>query len=335
MPTRADRSFPIQAERGTALPGFLARLGLALSTGVILTYFSEWSFWARPLPETQPAALLGTILVYALAAYTFLTAVSFFRVRSIDALFLTGALYGWLVEGVVAQTLYQDLPLNLSWTGLAWHALLTIQFGWWALTGALQRPGIAQAAGLSVLGGLVSGLWAIWWWTETPPPTPLPSFAGYAGWTTLALAAAYALASRTRLQEFRPGRLEKLGLCLVLGAYYLLVTVPAQPLAALILPPIAGLTLVTLGRNASRERAVDLVSQRLRSGPIPLRRLAALALWPAAASGLYAGLLVLDVRLPSGMVLYAVTTTLGFFFYVRSIVRIWRRPIEGPTAVGV
>ena len=42
-----------------------------------------------------------------------------------------------MTEGIVVQTAYEDLPLSLSFTGLAWHALISVWVGWYAVRRAL------------------------------------------------------------------------------------------------------------------------------------------------------------------------------------------------------
>ncbi len=310
--------------RTARLRALAGRLGLALATGVIFTFYSELAFWARPTEGTQIPELWPTILLYAFAAYAFLTTVSVFRVVSADALFLAGAVYGWLIEGVFVQTMYEDFPLNLSWTGLAWHALITVLFGWHALPEALHGSSARKPAALAAAAGVVYGLWAVWWWIETPPSTPPMSFAGYAALTTALLGAAHAIGSRLPLATFTPSRLEIAVLGVVIGAYFIGITLPAQPLAALVLPPLAGAALLTLRRNAQRESRLDLVAQSLQRGVIPPRRLLALALVPVTATAVYALAFTLDLRPSTGMLLYLITTPLGFVLFVRSVFRIWR-----------
>ncbi len=304
--------------------GLIRRLALGLTTGVVFTFFSEWAFWGRPLHGALPADVFPTVLAYAFAAYAFLVIVSFFRVRSLEALFLAGALYGWLVEGVLVQTLYDDFPFNLSWTGLAWHVLITVLFGWYALPGALRR---GRAGRVAALAGLVYGLWAVGWWSEALPPTPWAWFASYVTITTAGLAIAYWTGSRLHLTAFKPGRLEGVALCAMIATYFALVTVPAQPLSALVLPPLAGGVVLTLRRNAQREHGDDWVTQDGKDGPIPVRRLLALTWMPLTALSVYALLLRLNWSPPTGMLLYAVTTPLGFVLLVHSAAHIWRRPL--------
>ena len=97
-----------------------------LATGYILFYYSELVFWARAKPTDSLPNWISTWLAYSLLAFVFLAIVARFRVHTIWALFLAGAVFGWMTEGIVVQTTYEDLPLSLSFTGLAWHALISI-----------------------------------------------------------------------------------------------------------------------------------------------------------------------------------------------------------------
>ena len=99
---------------------------LVLSTGYIFVYFSEHLFWARIRPEDSLKNWTSAWMAYSLMAFVFLAIVSHFNIKNIWALFLAGAVFGWLAEGVVVQTTYEMLPLSISFTGLAWHALLTV-----------------------------------------------------------------------------------------------------------------------------------------------------------------------------------------------------------------
>ena len=127
---------------------FLKYLLAVLAAGYILMYFSELLFWARRAPGDSLAGWLGTWLVYSLTGFIMLSLGGHFRARSIWALFLAGAVFGWLTEGLVVQTAYEDLPLSLSFTGLAWHALISVLVGWRAMRVALRR-GWRPALGIS------------------------------------------------------------------------------------------------------------------------------------------------------------------------------------------
>lgn len=299
----------------------LRRIALAVSTGCIFVCFSELGFWAHPTSGTTPPGALALLPPYSFAAYVFLTVVAVFRVRALSALFLAAALFGWLVEGVFVQTAYDDLPFSLSFTGLAWHALLTVMVGWWAVQRAL-RSSMWRSLWLSALIGAVYGTWAIRWWSETARPTPLPDFALYTLATASLLVAAYWLAPRLRAAPFVPSRPECVLLLLALLAYFALVTVPRQPLALVVLPPLVALVVFALWQNRRAETRADAIVALYPTPSLALGRvLPVLLVLPATATGIYGLLLVLDARFPVGIVLYLVTMPLGFLALLASLAR--------------
>ena len=140
---------------------FLLRLALVLCTGAIFVVFSELMFWGRyDFAHKVGSDLVPTIIVYSFMAYAFLIVVHVFRVSNLYALFMAGAVFGWLVEGVFVQTMYDDFPLNISFTGLAWHSILTVCCGWYLFRRALLlKKSILHDEGIggcwSAVGALV------------------------------------------------------------------------------------------------------------------------------------------------------------------------------------
>src|SRR4051812_31155712 len=104
----------------------LKRLLSVLACGYILMFYSEHVFWAHIRPEDSLLGYVATWLLYSLLAFVFLAIIGHFHVRSVWAVFLAGALFGWLTEGVIIQTTYESLPLSISFTALSWHALLSV-----------------------------------------------------------------------------------------------------------------------------------------------------------------------------------------------------------------
>ena len=122
-----------------------------LAGGYILMFYSEFLFWARIRPKDSLLEWLMTWLVYSFLAFAFLAGMARFRVSTVWALFLAVAVFGWLAEGLIVQTAYESLPLSISslavraaFTGLAWHALISVGVGWYvvrrALSAGLRRP---------------------------------------------------------------------------------------------------------------------------------------------------------------------------------------------------
>ncbi len=148
--------------RGSGLlVGVLATFGLAVASVI----WSESWFWARWREGQEVSDLVGAVVVYAAAVQVCMFAAHRFRVpsdgpRAWRRVFLLGALYGWLVEGVVVTTVVESLPLSISYTGLAWHALFTVLLGWWWVPRVLEKKKRVAVGWLALLGVGV-GTWAV------------------------------------------------------------------------------------------------------------------------------------------------------------------------------
>jgi hypothetical protein len=289
---------------------FFHRLALSFVTGVIFVYWSELAFWARPYAGTTLAEMVPTTIAYSVAAYLFLAVVSSFPARTPPAIFLAGALFGWFVEGVIVQTMVEDLPLSISFTGLAWHASITVMLGWWVLPRRLAEQRFGNLALLSGAIGLIYGFWSLTWWVETPPPAPPVDFALYVFRTTFLLAVAYALAFRLRLDPFAPSRLEWIFLSALVLLYFAFVTVPTAPLSLLVVPLLGALALVGLRNLRHRQPGAPPEAPFARTPPP--KAYAPLFLIPVSATVVYALGFGLSVRAATGIVVYLVATSLGF-----------------------
>ncbi len=144
--------------------------GLSLALGFVAVWASENLFWSVPPDDLAPGGLLLTWAAYALCAACWLSLVLGTGVAGWPALFLGGAVLGYLVEGVVVGTIYDAFPLQLVWTPLAWHALLSggmvLALGLGPLSGrARALSGRARALGWLGAGALWT-LWALYWPTE-------------------------------------------------------------------------------------------------------------------------------------------------------------------------
>ncbi|MFN8372980.1 MAG: hypothetical protein U0694_08890 [Anaerolineae bacterium] len=214
----------------------------ALLAGYILCYYSEWMFWGGSVRPAEFGEYLAAWLFYSFATYLFLVTVYYFRVRSLWAMFLAGAVYGWLVEGVIVQTMYDDFPLNISTTGLSWHALISVLFGWYFLRRAL-RTSTAAALRVILLLALYYGLWAHGWWSEGAVHDPSTLFV-YFMQLGIPLLFAYLGLERLGDNAFRPTRWGMIVALLLLAAYYVFVTISGAAAGAADLAARAGVRAV-------------------------------------------------------------------------------------------
>jgi hypothetical protein len=295
-------------------------LTLSLSLGYVLFYFSEVLFWARVQPEDTILGWAQAWGIYSFAAY--LTLVGLWRFGS-DAwwkVFLVGALFGWFIEGVIVQTTYEAIPLSLSFTPLAQHALISVGVGWYVLGGIRATPSPRTVLRTSVIIGASYGLWSLNWWVADGARASVVSFAAYSTIATALLAVAYLVASRSLKPGFRPGRRAPWVAVAIVGVLFAFV-VAGFPLAALVLPPLAALTVVALVRGTRGRFVPTQVTARV---PGDVRTVLPLLAIPAIAVAIYALAAALGVSFKSNIVLYLVLTPAGFWAYGASVIRGWR-----------
>ncbi|PLL10994.1 hypothetical protein C0V75_16955 [Tabrizicola sp. TH137] len=175
----------------------------SLALGWIAVWAGENLFWTTPAPELRLLEIGVTWLAYAVAAGAALSTVIWSGIGGWRAAFLGGALLGFQIEGAVVGTMYEAFPLQLVWTPLAWHAVVS---GLCVLAGglALARGGIGrQVAGMLALG-LFGAVWGLYWPLEGKA---LAGFAGVGAYLGLGgIGAGLALGVLTRLPTLPRGR---------------------------------------------------------------------------------------------------------------------------------
>lgn len=314
-----------------------------LATGMVSWAWSEVGFWAHFRTDDNPAVWVLTALLYTTVAYLVLRVVRRYPVHGLASVFLVGGLYGWLVEGTVATTVYLALPFSLVWTGLAWHALLTVVIGWWALPRALQRGGWAAVAWCASTGA-AWGLWSAVWWGAPPDggqraATFQPvSYTVFVAIVTGVTAVGYGLQYRCRPQEpdlastWTPWVL--LG---VLGLWALAVVFVPQPWALAVLAPLMFLAVRSIRRlvvpsaeTVPGPTAGDVLGW---TAGVPWRQLPAFAAVPLAAVGTYLALSPLRPVEPGTGAMNAIFLVIitglclaGGGLLVVSLWTAWRRP---------
>jgi hypothetical protein len=227
-----------------------------------------------------------------------------------------------MTEGIVVQTAYEDLPLSLSFTGLAWHALISVWVGWYAVRRALFS-GLKATLLVSAIIGLAYGLWAISWWVEPGeiPASPL-EFAQYAILSTLLLVFACWLYDHTIPRFFAPNRFVVIAVGILFLLYFAFIAVPAAPLASVLLPVLLLLIYLALRRNSQRETREPLHLCFSRTDQI--WRYLGLLLLPVTAALVYAAAFYLGARWYTNWLLYLLTTPAGFILFFVSLIKVWR-----------
>jgi hypothetical protein len=308
--------------RRPSLLNALRRIGLAGSVGYILLFYSERMFWSVWRPEDGPASLLATLIVYAIAADISLAAIRWSRVRAPSAMFLVGAGFGWLIEGVFAMTLFGAggvvFPITVAWTGLAWHALISVMLGLYALPLALLHS-LHRSLLVSASLGIFWGAWSVWWERQAAP-VDWQWFLAHALVATLVLIPAYRAMHTLRIGRLGPSRGETALLAIPVVGWFALVTVPVQGILALIvLPVLFGSIFVALRRNRQTEAQPDFlaaIDQR-----IPWTRSACLLVMPVLATLVHEAARNSADPPATNVLVLVVTTPLGAIAFIISL---WR-----------
>ena len=132
------------------------RLLFVLLTTAVLVFFSEKVFW-----YVQGFAIGELILFYALPTSVCLWTLDHFRVHDLSGLILVGALFGFLVEGVLTPVIYEAGLLDPIMPAyfIAWHGLLSMVLGWYWIRRTLIQEKIWK---LVLGGGGIGLLWGTW-----------------------------------------------------------------------------------------------------------------------------------------------------------------------------
>lgn len=307
---------------------WIQKLIVVLATGYILFFYSERVFWSFLRPGDKPIDFVLGWLVYSLLAWIFLLLVRQCHIAAFSAVFLAGAVYGWLDEGVVVATLYGSadgpFPASISFTGLAWHALISVGIGWYWQGRVLRAGKSSSVATFSVALGLGWGLWAGWWPAELDKAsTSLTAFAAHTVVCSVLLVVAWMALGLVPADCFRPGKWETAALFGIVALFFVCVRIPATPRSALVLPPLLAACAYGLNRNRLDERRPDLVETFV--GHIQLRSCLWLLLAPVTAIAVYAPVAVWGWALPTNKIVYITTMPLGFVLFVLSLWFIHRR----------
>ena len=311
-------------------------VAFALAVGAVSWAWSEVGFWAHFRVDDNPVVWVLTWLLYSLVAYLVLRVLRWHPATGLAPLFVVGALYGWLVEGTVANTVYLALPVSIVWTALAWHALLTVVVGWYAVPRALQRGGLRAVLWCAAVG-FAWGCWGIGWWGAPPDKEQVAATShpvSYAVFVTLVTAVAalgYGLQHACHpgdadLATRWPLRVA-VGLLLLWAIPVVVVPLPWAPL---VLSLLLLLGLATLRRfpSGSNESGGEVLGWRFG---VPWPRLIPIAAIPLVAVATYLAASPLSGRATGSGVVYAgflafvvVLSVTGAGLLVWSLWRAWR-----------
>lgn len=227
----------------------------SLCLGLIAVWGSENLFWTVPATLPHPWEWLLTWLSYSIAAAAALSAVLYSGLGGWRAAFLGGAILGWGVEGVVVTTMYDAFPVQIVWTGLAWHALIT-GLAVFALMRAVAAGGIARQIAALVLLGLFGAAWGLYWPSERDRMPGLGAAFAYLAGLGLTVVMAQAVLDRIgTLPAPRPALLAIAPALLAAG--WLARVVVAHSPVMLAGPVMAGVTVWIMRRLGRRDAVLS------------------------------------------------------------------------------
>ncbi len=271
---------------------FAALAAFAYLSSTVLVMASERVYWYWAGLGVESLLSIGGF--YLLPTLAMLWAVTLTPARRLHQVVLAGAVFAFVVEGVLTSVVYTDGPLPvLAALFVGWHGMLSVVAFWylahlWLVTGNLRRLAVGSA--------LVGAGWGLWAAVASlaDPPSEFPAatvltpggFAVYAFGVGATLAAAHWLLGFVWPAEWRPGRRATAGLAFVTVAYLAVNVVPAVPWAPLKLTVLVGATAWLL-RRSHRHADGPTVLAAL-AGRVRLRDTAVLLALPAVASAVYA-----------------------------------------------
>lgn len=221
----------------------LRYLCLSIALGFVATWASENLFWFIPPPDITLTGWLMAWLAYSIGAACALSCILWSGAGGWPAAFLGGGVLGYLLEGIVVGTIYDAFPVQIVWTPLAWHALIT---GGVVIGLGLAPLSLPRRAALWLALGIGASVWGLYWPLDRGTrPEPF-SLLLYLALPALPVAGALWLAGRLGRPDPRPWVLWVAPACALFAALWQAVGSPS-PLR-LVLPVMLGLLWLALRR---------------------------------------------------------------------------------------
>jgi len=250
---------------------------------------SEVTYWYG-----HGLSILIPAFYYSLAAYIFLWTIQKFNVQNFPGLFLSAAVYGFLVEGVIANVIYEDGLFGITifaFTSLSGHALVSAVLGWFYFRKLMLEKRILSLSVWSLLYGLFWGMWAPVFWLEESTDfavtgvLPIEKFILYAFFITSFFVLSHWLISKVWDPPFKFHWLLNI---IILGwaIFAFIPTVLVYPFAPIKLFVLLGIVFSVLWMYKKRQKTETNLFHILK-GNIPFYRTLPLFLMPIIASIVY------------------------------------------------
>ena len=221
------------------------------------------------------------------------------------------------------MTIFETVVISLSWTGLAWHALIGVLIGWYYLRKILEENRYLKTIVFSLLVGAFWGIWSVAWALETPPIVTTPDIYLLQG---LFITAFFILSqwvfSKSNSFEFHASRKEKIFVLIILIAFFLALTVPYMKVISVILPVLFYLLYLILKKNKNSERRESVLTEI--GGPVRWRNLLLLFIMPITAALIYNAMNSAGLIFRTNLYIMIISTAIGFILFAVSAIKIFR-----------
>ena len=306
---------------------------------IVLVMISERVYWYWA--GMGPASLVELPAFYLVATLPALWLLRWLPAREPHQVVLAGALYGFVVEGVLTPIIYTDGPLPiLAALFVGWHGILAFVGGWYLVHRLLVERRRRALARLAAAFGAVWGIWAAVAALGDPPaefPAAQPLVPGAFGRYALGVGITFLLAHW--LLGFvwplrrRPTRWSTALIVGVAVVYLAIAVLPAVPWAPAKLAVLVGGILWPARRSRSSVSPVEPPVLDRLAGRVRLRDAAVLLVAPATATTTY-GLATWHVP-PGGLVvLYWVAVAAQVLGGGVAVVWATRRALAPPRTPG-
>lgn len=278
----------------------MSQFAFVFLSAVTMVIASERVYWY--IGGISADGVLGISLFYMIPAVAALWALGSGPSQRLHQLILGGAVFAFVVEGVLTPVIYEDGPLPImAALFVGWHGLFSL-VGFWYLTRRWlldRRRGTIVGAGVAM--GIYWGLWSLIYRLpgafedfEEPVSVMDPSeFGSYAIVFGSAFVVAHWLLGFVWPDSFAPQRRGRIALFVIIGGYFVLAVLPAVFWAPLKLAVLLGGALWLLRK--SREATADEPSIiESLSGRVRLNDAVLLMVMPICAAVTYAASWSLD-----------------------------------------
>lgn len=313
----------------------LAAFVYLTATIVVMASERVYWYWAGFNPES--ALFLGAF--YLIPTMAGLWALALAPARRIHHVVLAGAIFAFVVEGVLTPIIYLDGPLPvMASMFIGWHGLIAFVGFWYLIRRLLLARQLIRMALGSIVFGAMWGTWAVASALADPPGTEetaelgfdpsllVPGdFALYAVQVGSTLALSHWLIGFVWPTGWKPGRYSTRAIIVVSALYMSVAVLPAIFWAPLKLIVLIGGTWRLLRRPAvsTAEPGPTILDQL--AGRVRLRDVALLMLMPATAVFSYDAVWQLRNNLPLVETLYWSFVTLQIITGAAAFIWAWRQ----------